>query len=49
LNPEWVLYFPGRWSVEAHNPQLVDYVKMNYVQVDSISSAEGLAWLMKKK
>ena len=46
-DPEWVLYFPGRWAVESHNPRLVSYVATNYQKVTQINSNQGEIWVMK--
>jgi len=46
--PQWVLYFPGRWEVQIHDPKLVNYVESTYQKVGQIQSTQGDAWLMKK-
>lgn len=49
-SPEWVLYFPGRFNIETHNPQLVSYVENHYQKVFEFSTPiQGTAWLMKRQ
>jgi hypothetical protein len=47
-SPEWVLYFPGRWDVENHNPRLTSFVETHYLKFGQIQSVQGIAWLMKR-
>jgi hypothetical protein len=49
LNPKYVLYYPGRWQIESHNPDLVRYALDNYEKIFPLSFSEGEAWLMVRR
>ncbi len=35
--PKWVVYFPGRWEIERHSPDIIAFVRDRYRPVDPIT------------
>jgi len=46
--PEWILHFPGRWDVERHAPEIMDYISTHYQRVAELHWAQGQAWLLRR-
>jgi hypothetical protein len=46
--PEWVIYFPGRWQVEINARGVNNYIQAHYQKQAPLPWAQGEAWLMKK-
>ena len=46
--PGWIVYFPGRWGIEHHGQELLNYVQENYHLEATLSWAEGEVWLLRR-
>lgn len=46
--PEWVVYFPGRWGIEQHGQDLLNYVQNHYQLLTKLNWTEGEVWLLKR-
>jgi len=46
--PRWIVYFPGRWGIEQHGQELLNYVQENYHLEATLSWAEGEVWLLRR-
>jgi len=47
-SPVWIVYFPGRWGIEQHGQELLNYVQENYHLEATLSWAEGEVWLLRR-
>lgn len=48
-SPDWIVYFPGRWGIEQHGQELLNYVRNHYQLKAKLNWAEGEVWLLKKE
>jgi 4-amino-4-deoxy-L-arabinose transferase-like glycosyltransferase len=48
-SPQWVLYFPGRWDTETHNPGLTAYVRTHYKAKTTLIFDDSTLWLMERR
>lgn len=46
--PKWVIYFPGRWGIEQHGQDLLNYVQNNYRIAAKLFWPEGEVWVLKR-
>ncbi|MFW6116750.1 MAG: hypothetical protein ACOC6F_03390 [bacterium] len=47
-SPEWVVYFPGRWSIEQHGKEILAYIQSHYQLSSQLAWAEGEVHLMER-
>jgi len=46
--PEWVMYLPGRWTIEQRAPEIVGYLQDHYGRETSFQWAGEEVWLLKR-
>jgi hypothetical protein len=46
--PEWIVYFPGRWDIEDHAPEVIAYIQDNYEPEVELRWQVGEVWLLKR-
>jgi len=46
--PRWIVYFPGRWDIEARAPEIMGYMQDNYQRDTKLHWAQGEAGLLKR-
>lgn len=47
--PEWVIYAPGRWSIESYAPEIINHIQANYEFFTRLSWEQGEIQLLRYK
>jgi len=47
--PEWFVYFPGRWNIEAHAPDILAVMERDYVRFAALHWADQQGWLLRRR
>jgi hypothetical protein len=46
--PEWIVHPVGRWEIERHAPQVMDYIRTHYQWHTPLQWDQGEVWLLRQ-